>query len=259
MVHTNAGLTGMSQIFHRFFQKHLIRGEWRDKERPVLINNWEATYFDFDEQKLLTIAQKAADVGIELFVLDDGWFGDRESDRAGLGDWFVNPKRLPEGIAGLSDKIRQLGLKFGLWIEPEMVNKDSQLFREHPDWILQTPGLSPRQGRHQFVLDMGRQEIVDYLFEQLSHIIREGCLDYIKWDMNRPLTDVFSSALTASQQGEVFQRYVLGLYQLYDCLVTAFSQVLFESCASGGGVLVRACSTMRHRHGLAMIQMLLNA
>lgn len=235
LVHTNAGLTSMSQIFHRFFQKHLIRGEWRDKERPVLINNWEATYFDFDEQKLLTIAQKAADVGIELFVLDDGWFGDRESDRAGLGDWFVNPKRLPEGIAGLSDKIRQLGLKFGLWIEPEMVNKDSQLFREHPDWILQTPGHSPRHGRHQFVLDMGRQETVDYLFEQLSLIIREGRLNYIKWDMNRPLTDVFSSALTASQQGEVFHRYVLGLYQLYDRLVTAFPQVLFESCASGGG------------------------
>ena len=235
LVYSSKGLNAMSQTFHQLFRKRLARGKWREKDRPVLINNWEATYFDFDEEKLVNIAKKAFDVGIELFVLDDGWFGERENDCAGLGDWHVNPKRLPRGIGSLSEKIRSFGMKFGLWFEPEMVNKDSELYRTHPNWIISTPNRKPNHGRNHYVLNFGLDEVVENIFDQMCKIIDESNLDYIKWDMNRPLTDVFDSHLLADQQGEVFHRYVLGVYRLYEKLITKYPNILFESCSSGGG------------------------
>lgn len=235
LVYSEQGLNGMSQVFHQLFRRRLARGYWRERVRPVLINNWEATYFDFSEDQLLELAEKAQEVGVELFVLDDGWFGQRTNDRAGLGDWFVNPERLPQGLGSLAERIHGLGMKFGLWFEPEMVNKDSQLYRTHPDWLLAVPDRQPHHGRNQFVLDYSRPEVVDEIFERLSAVIKEAQLDYIKWDMNRPLTDVFSSAWPAEQQGEIFHRYVLGVYDLYESLTSRYPRLLFESCSSGGG------------------------
>ncbi|AWB43662.1 alpha-galactosidase [Paenibacillus sp. CAA11] len=235
LVYSDQGLNGMSQAFHAMFRNRLARGKWRNENRPVLINNWEATYFDFDEEKLVAIAEKAKEVGIDLFVLDDGWFGERNHDKAGLGDWFVNQKLLPKGIGSLAEKIRALGLKFGLWFEPEMVNKDSELYRQHPEWIIHIPHRTPQHGRNQFVLNFANDEVVDNIFEQMCKIIDESQLDYIKWDMNRPLTDIYGVNLPASQQGEVFHRYVLGVYKLYEQLTTKYPNVLFESCSSGGG------------------------
>lgn len=235
LVYSEQGLNGMSQVFHQLFRRRLARGYWRERARPVLINNWEATYFDFSEDQLLELAEKAQDVGVELFVLDDGWFGQRTNDRAGLGDWFVNPERLPKGLGSLAERIHGLGMQFGLWFEPEMVNKDSQLYRTHPDWLLAVPDRQPHHGRNQFVLDYSRPEVVDEIFERLSAVIEEAQLDYIKWDMNRPLTDVFSAAWPADQQGEIFHRYVLGVYDLYERLISWYPRLLFESCSSGGG------------------------
>ena len=235
LVYSEQGLNGMSQVFHQLFRRRLARGYWRERARPVLINNWEATYFDFSENQLLELAEKAQDVGVELFVLDDGWFGQRTNDRAGLGDWFVNPERLPKGLGSLAERIHGLGMQFGLWFEPEMVNKDSQLYRTHPDWLLAVPDRQPHHGRNQFVLDYSRPEVVDEIFERLSAVIEEAQLDYIKWDMNRPLTDVFSAAWPADQQGEIFHRYVLGVYDLYERLISWYPRLLFESCSSGGG------------------------
>ena len=235
MVYTDRGMNDMSQTLHRLFQKRLARGYWRDRERPILINNWEATYFDFTEERIVEIAKKAKEQGIELFVLDDGWFGKRTSERAGLGDWKANPERLPEGITGLAQKIEALGMKFGLWFEPEMVNKDSDLYREHPDWILSVPERRQSQGRYQYVLDFSRKEVVDYIYDRMAEILGSGKVSYVKWDMNRSITECWSAALPADRQGEVFHRYILGVYDLYDRLNTAFPEVLFESCASGGG------------------------
>lgn len=235
LVYSERGLNGMSQVFHQLFRRRLARGYWRERARPVLINNWEATYFDFSEDQLLDLAENAQEVGVELFVLDDGWFGQRTNDRAGLGDWFVNPERLPQGLGPLAERIHVLGMKFGLWFEPEMVNKDSQLYRTHPDWLLAVPDRQPHHGRNQFVLDYSRSEVVDEIFERLSVVIKEAQLDYIKWDMNRPLTDVFSDAWPADQQGEIFHRYVLGVYDLYERLISRYPSLLFESCSSGGG------------------------
>lgn len=234
MVYTGQGLNHLSQTFHHLYQKRLARGYWRDKARPILINNWEATYFDFTEDRLVEIAKKAKECGVELFVLDDGWFGKRCSDRAGLGDWVVNRERLPEGITGLAEKIESLGMKFGLWFEPEMVNKDSDLFRAHPDWAIQTPGRAMSQGRHQYVLDFSRPEVVEAIYQMMSKILREAKVSYVKWDMNRSITECYSLALAPDRQGEVFHRYILGVYSLYERLTSEFPEVLFESCASGG-------------------------
>lgn len=235
MVYTDQGLNHMSQTFHKLYQKRLARGYWRDRPRPILNNNWEATYFDFTEERLVEIAQKARECGVELFVLDDGWFGKRSSDSAGLGDWVANPERLPGGITGLAEKIEALGLRFGLWFEPEMVNKDSDFYREHPDWIISTPGRRISQGRNQYVLDFSRKEVVDAIYAQMSVILREAKVSYIKWDMNRSITECYSEALAADRQGEVYHRYILGVYDLYERLTNEFPEVLFESCASGGG------------------------
>ena len=235
MVYSDAGLNRMSQTFHKLYQKRLARGYWRDRPRPILNNNWEATYFDFTEDRLVEIASKAKECGVELFVLDDGWFGERSSDHAGLGDWIANRERLANGITGLAARIEDLGMKFGLWFEPEMVNKDSDLYRAHPDWILETPERRASHGRNQFVLDFSRKEIVDCIYEMMAKILREAKVSYIKWDMNRSITECYSAALPADRQGEVFHRYILGVYDLYERLTSEFPHVLFESCASGGG------------------------
>ncbi len=234
MVYSDRGMNDMSQTFHAFYQKRLARGYWRDRERPILINNWEATYYDFDEDKLAVIASKAKECGVELFVLDDGWFGARRDDHAGLGDWVAAKELLPNGITGVADRIESLGMKFGLWIEPEMVNADSDLYRAHPDWVLSVPGRSMTHGRYQYVLDFSRKEVVDHIYGMIARILREAKVSYIKWDMNRCITECFSRAYPADRQGEIFHRYILGLYDLYERLTTAFPEVLFESCASGG-------------------------
>ena len=235
MVYTDQGLNHLSQTFHRLYQKRLARGYWRDRVRPILINNWEATYFDFTEDKLVGIAEKARECGVELFVLDDGWFGKRCGEQAGLGDWVANPDRLKNGITGLARRIEDLGMKFGLWFEPEMVNKDSDLYREHPDWIIQAPGRRNSHGRYQYVLDFSRKEVVDRIYEMMDKILSEAKVSYIKWDMNRSITECYSAALPPDRQGEVYHRYILGVYDLYERLTSKFPQVLFESCASGGG------------------------
>lgn len=233
-VYSADGLNGMSQTFHRLYQKRLARGYWRDRVRPILNNNWEATYFDFTQERLIEIAEKAKECGVELFVLDDGWFGQRCHERAGLGDWVANPERLAEGIEGLAEKIENLGMKFGLWFEPEMVNKDSELYRAHPDWIIETPGRHSCHGRFQYVLDFSRKEVVDAIYAMMEKILGGAKVSYVKWDMNRSITECYSKGLAADRQGEVFHRYILGVYDLYDRLVTKFPKVLFESCASGG-------------------------
>ena len=234
MVYSDQGLNKMSQVYHRLYRTRLIRGYWRDKARPILLNNWEATYFDFNEEKILNIAKKAKEVGVELFVLDDGWFGARNDDYRGLGDWYVNLEKLPDGISGLSRKIEALGLKFGLWVELEMVNKDSDLYRAHPDWIIGAPGRFESHGRHQHVLDFSRKEVVDYIYEMISKVLRESSISYIKWDMNRYMSEPYSRGASAAHQGMVMHKYILGVYDLYTRLTTEFPEILFESCASGG-------------------------
>ncbi|MCI9075972.1 MAG: alpha-galactosidase [Dorea sp.] len=234
MAYTCRGLNELSQSFHSLYQKRLARGYWRDRPRPILLNNWEATYFDFNEDLLVEIADRAKKCGVELFVLDDGWFGARRNDRAGLGDWTANKELLPDGISGLSKRIEALGMKFGLWFEPEMVNADSDLYRAHPDWILQMPGRRASLGRHQHVLDFSRKEVVDCIYNMMAALLREAKISYIKWDMNRYITECYCAALPADQQGEVFHRYILGVYDLYERLTREFPHVLFESCASGG-------------------------
>lgn len=232
LIFSDRGLGQLTRSLHDVQRRHLIQPQWRQGIRPILINNWEATYFKFNEQKLLKIAEEAQKIGIELFVLDDGWFGKRNNDKTSLGDWWPNLEKLPGGLAQLSRKIRALGLKFGLWFELEMVSPKSELYRKHPDWAVGHPSVARTYGRHQFVLDMTRPEIVNYLFDRVAAIIREAQLAYIKWDMNRSLTDAFS---LVTRQGEFYHRYVLGVYRLYDRLTRAFPNVLFESCAGGGG------------------------
>ena len=232
--YTTEGLNDLSATLHSLFRERLTRGQWRDRPRPIVTNNWEATYFDFTEDTLIDIARTAQGVGAELFVLDDGWFGARRGERAGLGDWTPNTDLLPDGIAGLSKKVTDLGIDFGLWVEPEMVNEDSNLFRTHPDWVIQTPNRRRSVGRFQLVLDYSRAEVVDHVFTQLSDVFSTAKISYVKWDMNRSLTEVFSSALPTDQQGEVAHRHMLGVYALLERLTTAFPHILFESCASGG-------------------------
>jgi len=232
--YTTEGLNDLSATLHSLFRERLMRGQWRDRPRPIVTNNWEATYFDFTEDTLIDIARTAQGVGAELFVLDDGWFGARRGERAGLGDWTPNTDLLPDGVAGLSKKVTDLGIDFGLWVEPEMVNEDSDLFRTHPDWVIQTPNRRRSVGRFQLVLDYSRAEVVDHVFTQLSDVFSTAKISYVKWDMNRSLTEVFSSALPTDQQGEVAHRHMLGVYALLERLTTAFPHILFESCASGG-------------------------
>lgn len=235
MTYSDKGLNGMSQSYHQLYRTRLARGQWRDQERPILINNWEATGMDFTEKKLIDFAKTAYEDGVELFVLDDGWFGGRRHERAGLGDWFANEELLPNGITGLAEKICQIGLSFGLWFEPEMVNEDSDLYREHPDWIIQVPDRAVSHGRHQYVLDFSREEVVEKIYQMVAKVLGEAKISYVKWDMNRCITEAYSAKLPAERQGEVFHRYILGVYDLYERLTSAFPHILFEFCASGGG------------------------
>ncbi len=229
------GLGHLSRLYHHIIRHNVCRGQYKTARRPVLINSWEATYFDFTADKVYDIAKMAAGLGVEMLVLDDGWFGRRYDDNRALGDWYVNEEKLPGGLAPLIGRINDLGMKFGIWIEPEMVSEDSDLYRAHPDWALTLPGRQPALARNQLVLDMSRTEVVDYLYERFSELLRNNHIEYIKWDMNRNLTDVYSHALPAARQGEVSHRYVLGLYRLLDRLTTEFPHVLFEGCSGGGG------------------------
>jgi alpha-galactosidase len=235
--YSDAGLNKLSQNLHKLYRAHVSRGKWRDSDRPILLNNWEGTYFNFTEDKLVAMAKAAKDLGMELFVLDDGWFGHRDDDHTSLGDWFPHKTKLPNGIASLAEKITQLGINFGLWIEPEMISKDSELYKAHPDWAVGVPGRKQTEFRWQLVLDFTRSEIVDYIFNLISDILRSAPISYIKWDMNRYLTEPFSLALPPERQGEFFHRYCCGVYNLYDRLTKAHPEVLFESCSSGGGRL----------------------
>jgi len=234
MVFSDKGLNGMSQTYHSLYQERLARGYWRDKERPILINNWEATYFDFNEEKISDIAKEASQLGIELFVLDDGWFEGRNDDTTSLGDWFFDKKKLPNGLNGLGNQIEQQGMQFGLWVEPEMISKESRLYKKHPDWLLGAQYELLSHGRNQFILDLTKKEVRDYLFEILSNILRSSPIQYVKWDMNRNMSEIGSDSLPKERQGEVAHRYVLGLYELLEKLTDEFPNVLFESCASGG-------------------------
>lgn len=235
MTYTSDGLNQMSQQLGAFYQDHLINQHFAHQDRPILINNWEATFMDFNEAKLMKIVDQADKLGIEMFVLDDGWFGHRDDDKSSLGDWFVDQKKFSNGISGFADRVHNKGMKFGLWFEPEMISIDSKLYEKHPDWMIATPGRQGTPARNQYVLDMTRQEVVDYLFEHMSAIIKQTKLDYIKWDMNRNITEMYGAKLPADQQLEFPHRYILGVYQLYARLTEAFPKVLFESCASGGG------------------------
>ncbi|MDS0524825.1 alpha-galactosidase [Clostridium sp. SHJSY1] len=234
MVYSSEGLNKMSQTFHKIYRTRLARGKWRDKERPILINNWEATYFDFNEEKILSIAKSAKNLGIELFVLDDGWFGRRNDDKTSLGDWFPNLEKLPEGIAGLSKKIEEIGLKFGLWFEPEMVCLDTKIYKKHPEWVINTPNRNMSHGRNQFVLDFSQDEVVEYIFNLIDKVIGNSKISYIKWDMNRYITEAYSKSLKEDTQGELFHRYILGVYKLLQKLTKNYPDILIESCAGGG-------------------------
>ena len=236
MVYSDHGLGGMSRTYHRLYRKNLCRGPWRDCRRPILVNNWEGTYFDFTDDKIVSIAKDAAELGIEMLVMDDGWFGHRDDDTTSLGDWYVYEKKFPNGgLPAMVKRITDLGLRFGIWFEPEMISPDSDLYRAHPDWCLHVDGRPGALGRNQLVLDMTRKDVRDNVFEQMAAILRSCEISYVKWDFNRDLTEVGSALLSAEHQGEVFHRYVLGLYELTERLLTEFPHLLLEGCASGGG------------------------
>ena len=235
MAYSDAGFNGMSQEMHHFIKEHIVRGEWKKKARPVLLNSWEAAYFDFNEKKLLNLAKEGKEVGIELFVMDDGWFGKRDNDTCSLGDWnIINSKKLPNGVSGLAQKVNALGLDFGIWVEPEMVNTDSELYRAHPDWTLDIPGKPHSEGRNQRVLDLTRTDVQDYIIEQMCTLFSSANISYVKWDMNRTITDYYSKALPPERQGEVAHRYVMGLYRCLKTVTEKFPHILFEGCSAGG-------------------------
>jgi alpha-galactosidase len=232
LVYSAEGLGGMSRTYHRLYRTRLARGQFRDAPRPILINNWEATYFDFNTDKLVAIASKAKEIGVELMVLDDGWFGKREDDRSGLGDWVTNEQKLPGGLPRLAAAIEGLGMRFGLWFEPEMISSDSDLYRAHPDWCLHLPGRTRSEGRNQLVLDLSRPEVREHVYASVSGVLRSARISYVKWDMNRHLSEVGSPAHPV---GEVHHRFVLGVYELLERITSEFPHVLFESCSGGGG------------------------
>ncbi|NLB79745.1 MAG: alpha-galactosidase [Clostridiaceae bacterium] len=232
MTFSYKGFNGMSHNMHYFVNNHIVRGQWKNHERPVLFNNWEATFFNFDEGKLIKLAKNAKELGAELFVLDDGWFGERNSDNAGLGDYNVNTKKLPNGLKKFADKIRSMGLDFGLWFEPEMVNPNSDLYRIHPEYAVKHPTRKPVLGRNQLVLDLCKKEVRDYIVENVSRILDESNISYVKWDMNRNIAEAYSSAI--KNQGEFYHRYILGLYEILSRIFDERPNILLESCASGG-------------------------
>nr|WP_027872079.1 alpha-galactosidase [[Eubacterium] cellulosolvens] len=234
LTYSDRGYSGMSIRMQHFVREHIVRGEWKKKARPVLLNSWEAAYFKIDESKLLRLAKAAKEAGMELFVMDDGWFGERNDDRSSLGDWTVNTKKLPGGLAGLVEKVNALGLDFGIWVEPEMVNVNSDLYRAHPDWTMEIPGKPHAEGRTQRILDFANPEVVEYMTEQMSNVFSSANIAYVKWDMNRIFSDVYSQYLPVDRQGEAAHRYILGVYRLADALTKRFPKILFEGCAAGG-------------------------
>lgn len=235
MVYSDEGLGKMTRTFHDLYRTHLIRSPWKDKARPVLINNWEATYFDFNTDKLLSIAREASKSGIEMLVMDDGWFGHREGDNSSLGDWFVNENKIKGGLRYLVDEVNKLGLKFGIWFEPEMISPDSDLYQKHPEWALHTKGRKPSLSREQLVLDLCRPEVMEYVYSRLYEVLKSANIEYVKWDMNRSLADRGSSYLPADRQGEVLHRYMLGVYEMQERLLKDFPDLLLENCSGGGG------------------------
>ncbi len=234
LVHSCEGLGGMSRRYHRLYRTRLCRGAWRDRERPILVNNWEATYFDFTEDKLVRLARQAKALGISLLVMDDGWFGRRNDDKSSLGDWVVNTGKLPEGLPHLVERVNAAGTGFGIWFEPEMISPDSDLYRVHPDWCLHVPGRRRTQGRTQLILDMSRTDIQDWLVETLSGILSSAPFQYVKWDFNRSLTEIGSVGLPADQQRETAHRFMLGTYRVMEQLTSRFPEILFEGCSGGG-------------------------
>ena len=235
LVYSSKGLNGMSQIYHNLYRKRLCKGKYRDKVRPILINNWEATYFDFNEVKIKEIAKEASKLGMELFVLDDGWFGNRNDDKSSLGDWFVNEEKLKGGLSKLAKDINSMGLEFGLWFEPEMISPVSKLYEKHPNWCIHIPGRTRSQARRQLILDLSRKEVCDYIIEAISKVLESANISYVKWDMNRNMTEVGSLGLTSERQRETAHRYILGLYRVMDEITSRFPNILFESCSGGGG------------------------
>ena len=235
LVYSNEGLTGMSHIYNCFYGKRLCRGKYRDEVRPILINNWEATYFDFNETKIKEIAREATNLGMELFVLDDGWFGKRDDDNSSLGDWFVNEEKLKGGLNKLATEINEMGLQFGLWFEPEMVSPISELYKKHPDWCIHIPGRNRSEARRQLILDYSREDVCNYIIEKISEVLSSAPISYVKWDMNRNMSEIGSAKLPANRQREVAHRYILGLYKVLEEITTRFPDVLFESCSGGGG------------------------
>ena len=234
LTYSDAGLGRMTRTLHDLYRKHLIRSPYKDRERPVLINNWEATYFDFDTEKLLAIAGEAKKSGIEMLVMDDGWFGHRNDDSTSLGDWFVNEDKLKGGLKYLVDEVNKIGLKFGIWFEPEMISPESKLYAEHPDWAIAIPGREACRSRNQYVLDLSRPEVVDYCYEAVAGILRSANIEYVKWDMNREHTDLHSNYLPVDRQGELEHRYMLAVYELQERLMKEFPNLLLENCSGGG-------------------------
>ena len=235
MVFTTEGIGETSRIFHRFYNNNLVRGRYKTEKRPLLINSWEAAYFDFDDKKLVEFAKVAKNLGIEMLVMDDGWFGKRNDDHSSLGDWFVNEEKLKGGLAPLIKQINDLGLKFGIWYEPEMISPDSELYRQHPDWCVKVEGREPKIARHQYVIDFSRKDVRDNIWEQMYKVLSENKIDYIKWDFNRNISDAGSALLPPERKKEFFHRFILGTYEIMDRLVTVFPDILFESCSGGGG------------------------
>lgn len=235
MAFSSTGLGGMSRTYHRLYRHNLCRLPFRDRVRPVLVNSWEATGFDFDEERILRLAKQAKSVGAELLVMDDGWFGERDNDRCSLGDWFENEKKLPHKLAWLANEVNRIGLQFGLWFEPEMVSENSKLYRAHPDWCLHVDGRPYTEGRSQLVLDLSRPEVCDYIVKSVSNVLSNAPISYVKWDMNRHMTEIGSAALSPERQRETAHRYMLGLYRVLEKITADFPNVLFESCSGGGG------------------------
>ena len=234
MVYSDEGIGKMSRTFHDLYRQNLIRGEYKDKRRPILINNWEATYFNFDTEKLIAIAKQASQLGIEMLVMDDGWFGHRESDNSSLGDWFVNENKIKGGLKYLVDEVNKLGMKFGIWFEPEMISPDSELYKAHPDWAIQIKGRELTQSREQYVLDYSRKEVRDHIYGMMRKILDSANIEYIKWDMNRQITEPGSMDLPPERQREIWHRYVLGVYDLMERLTTDYPHILLENCSGGG-------------------------
>ena len=234
MSYSDKGFNGMSQNMHHFVRECIVRGNWKKKPRPVLLNSWEAAYFDINERKLLNLAKAGKEAGVELFVMDDGWFGTRDNDTQALGDWYANTKKLPQGVAGLAKKVNDLGLDFGLWVEPEMINKNSDLYRAHPEWVMEIPGKPHSESRNQCILDFANPEVVDYMTKKMEEVFSSGNVAYVKWDMNRIFSDYYSKHLPPHRQKEVAHRYMMGLYKMLESLNQSFPDILFEGCASGG-------------------------